>query len=226
MHSASASLPGSRRSDAFVSRQHRSLANPESPTGQGRAAPCPRAVRCTSRRARANHRPHGMTMTSLRTASPRVHVPCDRFDFARALVDLLSQAGCRALSSWEAEPSILSVTSWRVDMEPWISRTIWCLAEPRTGALYWQWSRPLYMDGIVIGRWYQPLCPVADVARASVHMRAAMDAALALRHIAHPTRSDTSGDRPRPGSLIEELMRGIHRKGRHRSVPVRSKPPG
>ncbi|MFG2091829.1 hypothetical protein [Spirillospora sp. NPDC048824] len=101
-------------------------------------------------------------------------VPRDRFDLARDLVDNLSDAGLCAASAWECAPPTVSVSARLVGADPRSSRTVWCLPWPGRDVLYWQWRRTAYRGGVIVGRWCEPLCPIADTLGAAAHLIAAV----------------------------------------------------
>jgi len=100
--------------------------------------------------------------------------PRDRFDLARDLVDHLSDAGLCAVSTWECAPPTVSVSARLAGTDPSSSRGVWGLPWPGRDVLYWQWPRTAYRGGVVAGRWFEPLCPIADTARAAAHLVAAV----------------------------------------------------
>lgn len=97
-------------------------------------------------------------------------VPRGRFEHARDLVEHLSDAGLRAFSSWECAPSTVSVTTHSLEGGSRRSETIWCLPWSGRDVLYWHWPRMAYEDGVLLGRWFEPFCPLAATARAAAHL--------------------------------------------------------
>ncbi|OLT34223.1 hypothetical protein BJF79_33630 [Actinomadura sp. CNU-125] len=104
-------------------------------------------------------------------------VPYDRFEYARDLVEHLSDAGLRAFSSWECVPATVSVTTHSLEAGPRWSQTVWCLPWPGREVLYWQWPRVAYRDGVLLGRWFEPFCPLAATAHAAAHLIAVVGSA-------------------------------------------------
>lgn len=101
-------------------------------------------------------------------------IPRDRFDLARDLVGHLSEVGLCAVSTWECAPPTVSVSARLAGTDPSSGRSVWCLPWPGRDVLYWKWPRAAYRGGVVIGRWFEPLCPIADTARAAAHLIAAV----------------------------------------------------
>lgn len=107
-------------------------------------------------------------------SDPRQLVFPDRFDLARDLVDLLSDAGLCAASTWESAPSTVSVSARLIGVDPRSGRTIWCLPWPGSRVLYWQWRRTVYRSGFIVARRSEPVCPITDTAKAAAHLIAAV----------------------------------------------------
>lgn len=96
--------------------------------------------------------------------------PRDRFDWARNLVDRLSETGLCAFSTWEHDPPTVSVSAHLVDSDPSSALTVWCLPWPGLDELYWQWRPTVYRSSAPIMNWFEPLCPITDSANAAVHL--------------------------------------------------------